>query len=261
MFDEKIKQSIIKLAYFNPTVKDDYCNQVIDYLVLDSLANYGPLLQVTASQVKISIKDIFHLDFEDDEINASAKRLGLKGMIKYDEGTLDEKRKGEKPTFQILTETEEKIKTNISKIQDLEIEVIEEWKQDILNKYNEYPTVKENIDLIADNLQLFISKLLIRHGVECVALLYPKEKKAQGWLSSTKNDILDDLPNINSFIDTIMKFEIPNFFKSDEPKRKYYISNVFNSSFFWHLIQVDEKCSNLLRQVTKGQKLFLDNNH
>ena len=137
MLDEKIKQSIIKLAYFNPTVKDDYCNQVIDYLVLDSLANYGPLLQVTASQVKISIKDIFHLDFEDDEINASAKRLGLKGMIKYDEGTLDEKRKGEKPTFQILTETEEKIKTNISKIQDLEIEVIEEWKQDILNKYND----------------------------------------------------------------------------------------------------------------------------
>lgn len=270
MFDEtklklesksnKIKQSIIKLAYFNPTVEDEYCNQVIDYLVLDSLANYGPLLQVTASQVKKSIKDIFHLDFEDDEINASAKRLGLKGMIKYDEGTLDEKRKGEKPTFQIITETEENIKKNISKIQDLEKEVFEKWEKELLNKYNEYPIVKENINLIVKNLQLFISKLLIRHGVECVALLYPKDKKAQRWLASIKNNILNDLPKVNSFIDTIMRFEIPNFFKSSEPNRKFYISSVFNSSFYWHLIQVDEKCSKLLRKVTKGQKLFLDNN-
>ena len=256
----KIKQSVIKLAYFDPTATDEYCNQVIDYLVLDSLANYGHLLQSTASQIKTNIKDVSHLDFEDSEINASAKRLGLKGIINYIEGTLEEKRRGEKPIFQILPKTEEKITSNILKFQEIEKEVIKDWKLYLIDRYNDYPIVKDNIELIAENLQLFISKLLIRHGRECVAILYPEEKKTQDWLASIKNNILNDLPKVNSFIDPIMRFEIPNFFKSIEPNRKFYISSMFNSSFFWHLIQVDEKCSKLLRQVTKGQKLFLDNN-
>ena len=127
-------------------------------------------------------------------------------MIRYDEGTVVEKRKGEKPTFQIVIKTEEKIKSNISKFQEIEKEVMEKWKQELLSKYEDYPIMKINIELIAENLQSFISKLLIRHGVECVALLYPKEKKTQDWLVSIKNDILNDLPKVNSFIDTIMRF-------------------------------------------------------
>ena len=31
------KQVIFRLAHFNPTTRDEYGNQVIDYLVLDSL--------------------------------------------------------------------------------------------------------------------------------------------------------------------------------------------------------------------------------
>jgi hypothetical protein len=258
--EEQLKQSIIKLAYFNPTAQDEYCNQILDYLVLDSLVTNGHLLQINATQVKKNIKHCFHIDFEEAEIKESAKRLTSKGFIRYIGGNAEEERRGEKPQFQILEDTEDKINNNILKIQKIEGIVINEWREYLLDKYSDYPKVEDNIDLIADNLKLFITKLLIRHGAECVAILYPEEKKTQEWLSSIKNNILDDLPKINSFIDPIISFEIPNFFINNESNRKFYISSLFNSSFFWHLIQVDEGCSKLLHKVTDGQMLFLDNN-
>jgi len=103
-----------------------------------------------------------------------------------------------------------------------------------------------------------MTKMFIRHGAECVALLYPDKSKK--WLENIDRSILDNLPSIEQFIDGIIRYEVPKFFLSDDPKRIAYITSLFNSSFFWHLIQVDDKCSKLLRNITAGQKLYLDNN-
>jgi len=169
----EMKQAIFRLAHFNPTYKDEYGNQVVDYLVLDSLATYGQLV-VTALKIRENIKKTFRLDFEEPEINASGKHLGQKEMIIYEEG-----RGFERPTFQILPKIEQKIASNLTQIQQMENEVIEGWKEELCNKYKEYPVVKDNIEQIVENLQLFTSKMFIRHGVECVALLYSEEQKAQ----------------------------------------------------------------------------------
>ena len=226
----------------------------MDYLVLDSLATYGQLT-VTALTIKENIKKCFRLDFEEAEINASGKRLGKKGMIAFRVGE-----RVERPIFQILPETEQKITSNLSQIQGIENEVMEGWKEELCDKYKDFPILKENIEPIVENLKLFTSRMFTRHGVECVALLYPEKKKTQEWLESIESSILEGLPKIDSFLDTILRLEIPNFFKNPNFKRKIYITSLSNSSFFWHLLQVDEKCSRLLREVTKGQMLYIDNN-
>jgi len=253
--EDQIKQVIFRLAHFNPTCQDEYGNQAIDYLVLDSLATFGPLLKVTAYQIKENIKKVFRLDFDEVEINAAGVRLNRKNMIKHTE----DKRTGES-SFQLLLEIDQKINRNLQEIKGLENEVLSTWKQYILEKYKEYPVVKNNIEAFLRNLKLFTSKMFIKHGVECVALLYPEVNKIQSWLGNIESSITEDLPKIDPFTDVIAKLEIPSFFKSSDSKRKLYVTNQFNSSFYWHLIQVDEKCSKLLREVTRGQKLFLDNN-
>lgn len=58
----EVKQAIFRLAHFDPTCKDDCGNQIVDYLVLDSLATYGQLT-VTALTIKENIKKCFRLDF------------------------------------------------------------------------------------------------------------------------------------------------------------------------------------------------------
>lgn len=250
----EIRQAIFKLAHFDPTCKDEYGNQVIDYLVLDSLATYGRLV-VTALEIKENIKSVLHLDFQEAEINEATRRLAQKGMLDIVEET-----RNERPRFQILPEIEAKITNNLSEIKEMDNKVTNDWKEELYSKYKEYPVVRDNITAIVENLHLFMSKMFIRHGVECTALLYPEEKKAQQWLRSIEGNIIEALPQIDPFIDAIVRLEIPSFFKNPDPTRKVYITNLFNSSFFWHLVQVDDECSKLLREVTKGQILYLDNN-
>ena len=111
-----------------------------------------------------------------------------------------------------------------------------------------------------DALHIFISKMIIRHGIESVSILYPEIKKNEQDIDNISELILDELPKSDTFVNSIIKLEIPKFFKTDDDKRKKYISILFNSSFYFHLIQIDEKCSRLLREEIRGQKLFLDNN-
>ena len=252
--DSDLKQVMHKLAYFNPSAQDEYGHQVTDYLVLDALSGYG-FISVTAPEICRYIKNSFKLDFDEAEINASARRLSSKGLVELSQAT-----RFEHPKIKVLPETSEKINTNLNKLTQLEEQVLEEWKNGLCEKYKAFPIIQDKIDQITDNLQLFTSRMLMKHGVECVALMYPEEPKAQKLLEKASNNISNDLPKIDPISDDVCKIEIPLFFKTHSSDRKAYISNLFNSSFFWHLIQVDESCSQLLKKVTQGQRLYLDNN-
>ena len=137
----EIKEMAFRLAHFDPTFTDEYGNQVIDYLVLDALAAYGPLLVVTASEVKEYIKRLFKLDCAEEEINASAKRLGRRNMV----GCIKVKKR-EKPRFQVLPEIATKIQENLKQIKGIEDEVINSWKEEVTVKYKDYPIVKDKIE-------------------------------------------------------------------------------------------------------------------
>lgn len=252
----ELKQNFFKLAHFDPTCQDDYGYQVIDYLVLDALAVFGPLLVVTSREIKENIQKSFHVVFEEAEINASAKRLGNRGLIEY----IEPDNRTERPRIQILAETKEQISNNVAEIRGLEDNVIDSWKNGLLAKYAEYPLVAEKVKDIVNCLQLFLTRILIKHGVECVALLYPEDQKTKQWIQDVKGAALEGLPTIDPFVYSVVQLEIPLFFQSPDSQRQYYISSVFNSSFFWHLVQVDQKLSRLLKDVTRGQRLYLDNN-
>jgi hypothetical protein len=251
-----IRASLFKLAHFEPSCTDDYGNQLLDYLVLDALATYGPLIQVDPINIREHIQKNFFLDFDETEIASTGKRLYAKHYINlhYSQNKFDY------PRFQILEQINSTIANNIKTIQEVEDEVIDEWKNQLLYDYSKYPQVEQNIEEIIHSFQVFLAHLFARHGIECVNLLYPVNPKTIEWLKSVQGGIFDNLPKINEFIDPILKYEIPRFFLSDDSKRKTYIFRTFNSSFLWHLVQVDDKCARLIKQVTKGQRLYLDNN-
>ncbi len=250
------KNIFLKLAYFNPNFSDKFGNQIIDYLVLDSLSSHGPLLSQSPSDVSDYIKKTFKLNFEEVEITAAARRLGKKGLIDFNEGVSTE----EPPLLKILSKTEQKISSNIHRIRKLEEQVINDWKDELSNKYNNHPQIVNNLDKLVHHLQVVLSKLLYKHGIECVALLYPQDKNASNWVDTIEDNILDAIQENDEFITTILRIEIPSFLKKENTARKDYLTSLFNSSFFWHLIQVDDDFSRLLSKITSGQMLFLDAN-
>jgi len=122
--------------------------------------------------------------------------------------------------------------------------------------------VKNKIDLMEENLKVFISKMFVKHGIECVTILYPKSRKLKEWLGLIKNPIFNILPSIDESVDNVLeKIGITTFFMDKHVDTRAYINNLFNSSFYWHLIQIDKKCSQILsKKKVNGQKLFLDTN-
>ncbi|MFN6946569.1 MAG: hypothetical protein ACK4ND_16600 [Cytophagaceae bacterium] len=72
--EQELKESIARLSHFLPSSKDDYGNQFLDYIVLDSMSDFGMTI-VTTKEIKQTIKKNLLIDFEEDEIIGSAKRL------------------------------------------------------------------------------------------------------------------------------------------------------------------------------------------
>ncbi|MFI0606700.1 MAG: hypothetical protein ACH37Z_02275 [Anaerolineae bacterium] len=253
---EAQRQAILGLSHFDPSCEDDYGNQALDYLVLNATAAFGPLLLVEALQVKHHIKQTFRLEFEEAEINKAAFRLGQRNMLSY---TSSEDRFGS-PRFQILGDVHDRVSTNLQGIRKLEEEVYSEWVSVLESKYSDHSEVLAQLDQVVEVFKRYLSRLLQRHGIECVGLLYPENAKARQWLVDVQGEILDGLLPSEGFVDAIARIEFPQFFKDAQDQRRSYLQGIFNSSFYWHLIQVDEGCSRLIRSVTRGQRLYLDTN-
>lgn len=250
------KDILLKLAFFNPDFSDKFGNQIIDYLVLDSLSARGPLLSQIPPDIKAYIKEVFKLDFEEAEITAAGKRLGRRKLIEYK----PENTREDYPSLKILSDTDQQITSNVSRIRQLENRVIDDWKEELCKKYNNNPQVVQNLDILVHYLQVFLSKVLYKHGIECVSLLYPQNEDTNSWIETIQGNILDEIRDEDEFVNALLKIEITGFLTKDDEARKNYLTSLFNSSFFWHLIQVDDDFSRLLRDATSGQMLFLDAN-
>jgi len=251
-----IKAAISRLASFSPSTTDDYGHQLVDYIILDCAADFGNTI-VSPTDVKKAISNKLLLDFAEDEIIAAAKRLVSKKLVKI----IEANKRFDKPKFQILDKAEIQVNNNRNALDNLEKGVFNSWEKEIIEKYNSDEIIEKNVYRLKSILQSFTSQMFIKHGVESVSLLYPGESKVKNWLKENSRDELTKLiPEVNDFFENVVKIEIPKFFETDDSERQQYISNLFNSSFFWHLIQVDEECSKLLSKATTGQKLFLDNN-
>ena len=252
---EDARKVAFKLAHFDPTTADDCGNQMLDYLVLDALATTGPLLTSQVRDVISHIDTVFHLQFEAAEVGRSCARLASNDMVELQYG-----QRNSISGIQIEPQVAAQITGNVREIEALEDRVLAEWGEQLTARYSDYPILLTRLDQCIENLKSFAARMFIKHGAESVALIYPERSKTREWLMDVERGLLDGLPEIHADVDAILSVEIPRFFKRASIERRAYIANLFNASFFWHLIQVDEECSQLLSTVTAGQSLYLDNN-
>ncbi len=253
---QEMKEGLVRLSHFNPSYTDDYGNQVLDYFVLDALSSYENGISTTPTILKEIIKDTFLLDFDEAEIDASSRRLSEKGIVDYKSG----KNRGTPPTIIIDASQKDKIHKNLNEIRKLEVDVYAEWHYELKSKYKKLSLVIEHFKEIDVALRYFISEILLQHGIQSVSLLYPESEKTNIWLDSIENNIFENIKGIDKELGNILRIELPLFLQSCDPKRRKYIVNLFNSSFYWHLVHLDSRCSNLMRNVISGQRLYLDNN-
>ena len=247
-------KALWRLAQFDPSCTDEYGHQALDYLVLDALALHGTLA-VTAEQIASAIQDVYHIAFEPTEIASAGRHLRASGLV-----SVNSAGQHASATYTLDSRAANRMRRNLQHVQELEKAVLQGWRDELQLKYSEYPTIGRNLDALVEALQGFMTEMFYQHGVECVALLYPEDPKTRAWLGEVGDDLFSSIPQDDSFTSAVARFEVPAFFLSNEPQRQEYVTSLLNSSFFWHLMQVDEECSRLLKDVVSGQQLYLDNN-
>jgi hypothetical protein len=253
--DDTSKNALFKLAFFEPNLSDDSDNQVIDYLILDCISGYGSLLDCDSHDISTYLKTTFLIEFEEAEIIKGAERLAKKRQISI----IKDEHSYESPRFKLLKSDASDQIQNLKEIQSLEDLVFSEWSDILRDKYKNILN-QDKANRIIESFKIFLTKMFVRHGKESVSILYPEIEKTQEWISSIQEEIIRDLPRLDKELDLILQIEIPIFFKANSVHRKKYLNNLFNASFLWHLIQVDESCTQYFKQTTKGQILVLDAN-
>ena len=253
--NESTKKALFKLAFFEPNFIDDKNNQIIDYLILDCISGYGPLLDCNTKDIATYIKNTFLIDFDEAEIVQGATRLSKRGYLRI----LESEYSYEVPRFRYIEREDIKELRNYKEIEELENLVFGEWSDILKEKYKKILN-PEKTSRIIESFKIFLTKMFVRHGKESVSILYPESEKTHEWVDSIQSEIIKDLPRLEKELDIILQIEIPIFIKSNLPQRKKYLNNLFNASFLWHLIQIDESCTEYFKETTKGQILVLDNN-
>ena len=76
-----MKTALFKLAFFEPNLKDDSNNHILDYLVLDCLSAYSPMYDCGLDEISKYIKTTFSVEFDEAEILAASNRLEKKEFL------------------------------------------------------------------------------------------------------------------------------------------------------------------------------------
>jgi len=248
--------AISKLALVDNLLQQDQeQNGILDFFCLDYLNSLEGLF-AKPKEIKKYIRDNFKVDFSETEINTSLKKLAAKGFVEELEGSDRFSYSG----FKILEDSSTSLEKKRQEAEDLEKMVWEEWRQSTIIRYG--TSVKDHLPEIETGLKVFLNTLIVRHGLETTFVLNPSTSahNIRSIVTRVNPILIDEISVSNQEAKLYLKACIPDFFHNPSTNRVRYIDSLLNSSFIWHVLNIDPTCSILIQQITKGQKLILDNN-
>lgn len=243
--DKTSNRMIRKLAYILPAINIEVAESVTGFFIAQSLLEIGN--NKSLNEVKKGIYKIFLLKFENAEIQEAINKLieDKNVIIKNNRYSLD---------IKYLSE----LKQKGSEVKGREDKIFYIWTEDISKKYPEL--TKGDILSLKYDLQLYLNKIFLQHGVACVSLIYPDNKIFQFEVKYTEDELYKSLPDRGVEINDIRKLEFPLFLKETNSDKQTYFSCVLDGVFIYSSVQVDPQLKNFLAANFNKYAFFLDTN-
>jgi len=199
-------------------------------------------------EIQQGIKQVFLLDFSSEEIANTLAQLSKSGKLVNMSGkySLD------------ITRIEELKKKN-SETRVFEDKIFADWLSIISIKY---PNLSEDDKLrLVSNLRIYLSRIFLQHGAECVTLIYPEKEKLKKLLEDYSITTLDEiLPEQSETLKKIRNVEFPLFLQQIDNEKKIYFAGMLDGTFMYNLVQVDPLTQKLIRDNFRNYNLYLDTN-
>ena len=226
--------------------EENVASSAITFFIEQTLLELGN--NKSQREIVQGVRQVFLLNFTTEEIAGALERLSSNGKILNTAGR-----------YSLEINRAEEIKKKNVEARTFEERIFADWLVVILSKY---PNLSEDDKkcLIAD-LQLYLNKIFLQHGAECVALIYPEEEKLNQLLKNYSTETLDKiLPERSELLKEIRRVEFPLFLRQIDNEKKIYFAGILDGTFVYNLVQVDPLTQKLIRDNYKNYHLYLDTN-
>lgn len=245
--DKELKHHLLRrLVHVVVGNEEDVAGSALLFFVEQTLLEIGN--NKSQKEIIQGVRQIFLLTFTSEEIETALAKLLSSGRILNSNGK-----------YSLEIKRLEEIKKKNVEGRAFEEQIFSDW---LLSVSSKYPNVNEDDKkrLVAD-LQLYLNKIFLQHGAECVTLIYPEEEKLNQLLKNYSTETLDKiLPERSEELKEIRRREFPLFLRQIDNEKKIYFAGMLDGTFIYNLIQVDPLTKKLISDNYKNYHLYLDTN-
>ncbi len=248
MSEEHLREAIRRLCHFVPVAKN-LAPDLHDFLIQHAVASLGTT-PCSIDQIKGSLQAVFNLEFEAEEVRAAVQRSVQAGALLPSTAE----------TWNIDIRKYEELSKSTEESKAFERKIMGDWLLGIRAKY---PALSEyDLQAMEQDLMVYAAKVFVRHGAECVALIYAGENEVERFITEMEQeeDVFGSLPRRSAMVQDARIIELPSFFREAPSDRKKYIAELLDCTFILHTLHVDESCSRLMQVQIQEQTLYLDTN-
>lgn len=253
---EEFKAILSRLSYFGAQGTQEFVSELIEHVILHSMSRMPPGLHSGLDIYQAIKKHTVKMPFELEPILATLRRMDTKGVkcTNLDSDLVE---------TELKYYLEPKIKSELLRSYNVQINfeerVIQNWMADVNKRHPDLTS--SDIDIIRHDLEAFSYRLCSQHSVESVSFLLPENQNIKKLLSQMDDaDLNEILPSRSKKLEGIRRFELPRFFLDADDDRKMFISQKLNSTFMLHMLQLDKKDAETLKDMISGGTVFLDTN-
>ncbi|OGG40579.1 hypothetical protein A2118_00890 [Candidatus Kaiserbacteria bacterium GWA2_50_9] len=226
--------------------EEDVAGSAITFFIEQTLLELGN--NKSQREIMQGVRQVFLLNFTAEEIGGALEKLAGISRVLYTAGR-----------YSLEISRADEIRKKNTEARTFEERIFSDWLVVISSKYPNLSD-EDKRNLVAD-LQLYLNKIFLQHGAECVTLIYPEEEKLNQLLKNYSTETLDKiLPDRSHILREIRRVEFSLFLRQIDNEKKIYFAGMLDGTFVYNLIQVDPLTQKLIRDNYKNYHLYLDTN-
>lgn len=247
MASSDFNQAVRRLAQYRPFDQhgEDVAAAVGELMLASAAVQDGGFESLAACQR--GIQGLWGIDVEIDELRTVAEQLDARGLVHRDRGG-----------FTLTSEAVEELERRERESEEVERTAIVEWTTAVRGQFPDL--TDDDLTVLTEDLGLWLSQVIARHGVESALVLYPENPRAQEFFNAIEQMPLAFLPEREGRCGEIRDWALQLFVRAPTPAQRTYLAGLLNTAFHMTVLTLDPEAGRAVQERVTGHRVYLDTN-
>jgi hypothetical protein len=160
--------------------------------------------------------------------------------------------------YALTARAQEELAKRLRISSEVEATAFEQW-EDTVRDIAPYLGVEQFAQLRED-LITWLHEVIVEYGVEAALLLYPEQETYKQRFDEMGTFPLGNLPERESAVMMVRRAALDAFVEGMTPVQRRYFDNLMDTAYLMSIVTLDPNALQVVKQITKGQRLYLDSN-